>query len=53
MIITIGKVNAVIIPEVKYAALFEKKSYNYFYQIYESTYDNLLTRVFRVARIFN
>lgn len=53
MKITIGKVNAVIIPELKYAALFEKKSNNYLYQFYESTYDRLLTRVFRAARIFN
>lgn len=53
MIITIGKVNAVIIPDIKYAALFEKTTNKYLYQLYETTYDSLLKRVFRCAMIFN
>lgn len=53
MIITIGKVNAVIIPNIKYAALFEKTTNKYLYEIYETTYDRLLNRVFKCSRIFN
>lgn len=53
MIITIGKVNAVIIPVIKYAALFEKATNKYLYEIYETTYDRLLNRVFKCSRIFN
>ena len=53
MIITVGKVNAFIIPDIKYAALFEKTTNKYLYQLYETTYDSLLKRVFRCAMIFN
>lgn len=53
MIITIGKVNAFIIPDIKYAALFEKTTNKYLYEINETTYDRLLNRVFRCSRIFN
>lgn len=53
MIITIGKVNAVIIPDIKYAALFEKATYKYLYQIYETTYDRLLNKVFKYSRFLN
>lgn len=53
MIITIGKVNAVIIPNIKYAALFEKTTNKYLYEINETTYDRLLNRVFKCSRIFN
>ena len=37
MIITIGKVNAFIIPEIKYAALYEKTTNEYLYEINETT----------------
>ena len=53
MIITIGKVNAFIIPDIKYAALFEKTTNKYLYEINETTYDRLLNRVFRCSRFFN
>lgn len=53
MIITIGKVNAFIIPEIKYAALYEKTTNEYLYEINETTYDRLLKRVFRCSMIFN
>lgn len=53
MIITIGKVNAFIIPEIKYAALYEKTTNKYLYEINETTYDRLLNRVFRCSMIFN
>ena len=53
MIITIGKVNAFIIPDIKYAALYEKTTNKYLYEINEPTYDRLLNRVFRYAMIFN
>lgn len=53
MIITIGKVNAFIIPEIKYAALYEKTTNEYLYEINETTYDRLLHRVFRCSMIFN
>ena len=53
MIITIGKVNAFIIPDIKYAALFEKTTNKYLYEINETTYDRLLNSVFRCSRIFN
>lgn len=53
MIITIGKVNAFIIPEIKYATLYEKTTNAYLYEINETTYDRLLNRVFRCSLIFN
>lgn len=53
MIITVGKVKVFIVPKLKYAALFEKTTNKYLYQIYETTYDRLLIRVFRCSRIFN
>lgn len=54
MIITIGKVNAVIIPEITYAALFEKTTNKYLYEIFnETSYDRLLNMVFKCSRIFN
>ena len=53
MIITIGKVNAFIMPDIKYALLFEKTTNKYLYEINETTSDRLLNRVFRCSIIFN
>lgn len=53
MIITVGKVKVFIVPSLKYAVLFEKTTNKYLYQLYETTYDRLLKRVFRCSRIFN
>lgn len=53
MILTYGKVHVVIVPKIKYAAFFEKKTYKYLYQMREDTYDRLLSRVLELARIFN
>lgn len=53
MKITVGKVNVFIVPKLNYAALFEKATNKYLYQLYETTYDSLLKRVFRCSRIFN
>ena len=53
MVITVGNVKTIVIADENYAALFEKKTGKYLYQIYESTYERLLMRVYLCSRIFN
>lgn len=53
MIITIGKVNAVIIPEIKYAALFEKSTNQFLHDMFDFDYYRLLKYTFKLARRAN
>lgn len=50
MIITIGKVNAVVIPSIIYAALFKKPTNQYIYDMFDVDYSCLLKRVIKIAR---
>ncbi len=50
MIVTVGKVFAVVIPDIKYAALFEKSTNHYLYDMFDFDYSRLLKNVFRIAR---
>ena len=52
MIITVGKVNAVIAPDIKYAALFEKSTKRCICNLFGVTYTQLLKSVFKIARAF-
>lgn len=49
MIVTVGKVFAVIVPDIKYAVLFEKSTNRYIYDMSDSDYSKLLKNVFRIA----
>lgn len=50
MMLTIGKVNAFVIPGIKYAALFEKTTNRFLYDMFDFDYSRLLKNVFQIAR---
>lgn len=52
MIITVGKVNAIIIPDIKYAALLKNQLNDEYAICFGVTYTQLLKSVFKIARSF-